>query len=582
MIHYICSFFQNKRIPELFFGLFLCSFIVNGQTNYYVSSAGNNSNSGNKATPWLTIQSGLNKLKFGDTLNIMNGTYNEKIKFPISGITLRNNSDNNPIIDATGISSQVPIIDITDVSNINIQGLELKNNIMLDAQGILISGNCQNILIKDCKIHDIHFSANANATVKESTNAQGIIVYGTNATNPISNLKIINNQLYNCRLGYSEGIAVNGNVSGFEISGNNVYNLTNIGIDIIGFEGTCSNTAYDQARNGLVRNNLVHHCVSAYATSGGLYVDGGKNVIIEHNTSYHNGYGIEIGCENVGKTTDLITVRNNIFFDNEVCALALGGWNYPKSGKVTNSSFRNNTCYLNDYSKTGNGEIYLSYSENSIIENNIFYTTSQSILAYAELSQPSLNFNFNIVYCAAGSENLNVDWNNKSYSTYPAFTSGTATNKNSIFANPLFINANISLPDFHTQNNSTAINAGNPDFSPTPEELDMDGKNRKIGIIDCGVYEFNSTSGIGKHVISNQPIIIFPNPSSGKITIKCNDLKTFRLVIYNAMGKEIQQHLVENIILNQINVSDCQPGIYFLVAFDKSHKPIASEKFIIK
>jgi len=581
MIYKLC-FHLHKIYPAVILsGLFLCSFYAGGQTNYYVSPSGNNSNPGNKETPWLTIQSGLNKLKTGDTLNLMNGTFNEKIKFSVSGITLRNYSGCNPVIDASGITSQVPVINVTDVSAINIQGIELRNNIMTDAQGILISGSCRDITISECKIHDIHFSSNPNAAVKESTNAQGIIVYGTNAGSPVTNLKIINNQLYNCRLGYSEGIAVNGNVSGFEISGNTVYNLTNIGIDMIGFEGTCSNTSVDQARNGIVRNNLVHHCISAYATSGGLYVDGGRNIIIENNTSYHNGYGIEIGCENTGKVTDLITVRNNIFYDNEVCALALGGWNYPKSGKVTNSTFRNNTCFSNDYQKTGNGEIYLSYSENCIIENNIFFTTSENNLVYAELSQPSLSFNYNLIYCSSGTENLSADWNNKSYNSYTAFVSGSGMNKNSLFANPAFLNADIGSPDFHTQNNSPAINAGNPGFTPAPDEVDMDGKNRKTGIIDCGAYELNNISNFMAGNKTTPLLKIFPNPSNGKFSVVCTNSEIHNLVIYDGTGKQMNFHQIANTLLNQINISDYQNGIYYLVAINKDFNPFAVEKIII-
>ena len=570
-----------RQYTGLFFGIVLCTFSVSGQTNYYVSSAGNNSNTGSQSAPWLTIQLALSHLKSGDTLNVMNGTYNEKLNIPVSGLTLRNYPNHTPVIDATGLTAQVPILKISSYSNIIIDGLELRNNIMLDAQGILIDGNCQNITIKNCKIHDIHFSSNVSASVNDKTNAQGIIVYGSNATTPISNLKILNNQLYNCRLGYSEGIAVNGNVSGFEVSGNSVHDLTNIGIDLIGFEGTSSNTANDQARNGVIRNNIVHHCVSAYATSGGLYVDGGKNLIIENNSSYHNGYGIEIGCENVGKTTDSIIVRNNVFYDNEVCAVALGGWDYPKSGKVINSVFRNNSCYYDDYSKSGNGEIYLSYSENCTLENNIFFTTTANSLVYAELSQPGLNFNYNLIYCAAGAVNLSIDWDKKSYSDYIAFVAGTGTNKNSVFANPLFVTANITNPDFHIIKTSPAINAGNPATIPTLGEVDLDSQNRKNGVIDCGADEYYATNGIEENHFSQSQFTIFPNPANDKISIKCSDVNLKTVVVYNAIGKQVGNYRIEN-IAKQIDVSAFYRGLYYLVGFDGSMNKVGTQKLTIK
>ena len=132
-----------------------------------------------------------------------------------------------------------------------------------------------------------------------------------------------------------------------------MHDVTNIGIDAEGNYGVSPNAANDQARNGIIKNNLTYNCISPYATSGGLYIDGAKNVVLENNISYHNGYGIEVGCEIVGKSTDSIIIRNNIFYDNQICGIALGGYAYPSgSGKVTNSSVRNNTCYKDNYTNS--------------------------------------------------------------------------------------------------------------------------------------------------------------------------------------------------------------------------------------
>lgn len=561
--------------------LLLSSIITFGQTNYYVSPTGNNSNTGTQAMPWQTIQYSLNQLSTNDTLNLLTGTFTEKISIPASNIYVRNYLSNTPVIDATGIATQDAIIAISNKSNITISGIELKNNIQNDAQGILIDGSGSDITIKNCIIHDIHFSSNISDPVSASTNAQGIIVYGTNATTAITNLKIQNNQLYDCRLGYSEGIAVNGNVDGFEVTGNTVYNLTNIGIDVIGHEGTCPNPANDQARNGLVKNNVTHLCLSVYASSGGIYIDGGKVITVENNTSYRNGYGIEVGCENVGKTTDAIIIRNNIFYDNEICAIALGGFAYPSiSGKVINSTVRNNTCYYNDYSNSGNGELYLSYSESSIIENNIFYTTSQNILSYAELTQPSLVFNYNIIYCQSGASSLTVDWNGSTYTGYSTFVSGSSTNANSIFANPQFVLATITNPDFHLITNSLTINAGNPSFVPSVSEIDMDGELRANGIVDCGADEYYATTGLIENTSTNQ-YALYPNPFSTQTTLQSENLfKDATLTVYNSFGQQVKQ--IKNIssqtiLLNRENISS---GLYF-IQLTQGNKIIMNDKLII-
>ncbi|MGG9971707.1 right-handed parallel beta-helix repeat-containing protein [Ferruginibacter sp. SUN002] len=480
----------------LFYFLYIPS---NAQTNYYIATTGNDANNGLFATPWKTIQYGVVHAGINDTLNILSGTYNEKININRSNIYIRNYASNTPLVSATGLTTQDAVFQIINQSNITISGLEIANNIQLDAQGILVDGNCQNITIKNCKIHDIHFSSNPAASVNSSKNAQGIIVYGSHATIPISNLKILNNTLYDCRLGYSEGIAVNGNVDGFSVIGNTVRNITNIGIDVIGHEGTCPTPSNDQARNGIVKYNKTYNCLSPYATSGGLYVDGGKNIIIENNNSYNNGYGIEIGCENIGKTTDNITVRNNIFYNNQVCAIAMGGYAYPSgSGKVTNCTIKNNTCFKDGYDLNASmGELYLSYSENSIIQNNIFYVSTQNFLGYAELGQPSLNFNYNLFYSDNTPANLEADWNGTSYSTLATFKSGTNTNANSPIGNPLFYIDPLAppdaLPDFHLTTGSAAIDKGNPGFVAAATERDIDHALRVLNIVDCGADEFGSS-----------------------------------------------------------------------------------------
>lgn len=547
----------------------LSSFLTYGQTNYYVSPSGSNSNNGMLLSPWQTVQYGLNQLSVGDTLNLLTGTYNEKIYIPTNGIYLRRYESNVPIIDATGITTQDAIISINSKSNISVDGIEIKNNIQLDAQGILIDGNGSNITVKNCTIHDIHFSYSPSAPVNASTNAQGIIVYGTDASTAITNLNILNNQLYNCRLGYSEGIAINGNVDGFEVSDNLVYNLTNIGIDLIGHEGTCSNPANDQARNGLVKNNTVHHCSSNYATSGGIYIDGGKNIVVENNTSFQNGYGIEIGCENVSKITDAIITRNNVFYDNEVCALALGGYAYPSgSGKVTNSSFRNNTCYFNDFSNNGTGEMYLSYSENTIIENNIFYSTSQDLLVYAELSQPSINFNYNIFYCQSGTSNLVFDWNGNSYTGFSNFVTGSSTNSNSAFVNPTFVMPSISNPDFHITATSPCVNAGNPTFIPAITEFDIDGESRGNGVVDCGADEYYASNGVAEYWFAKE-IRVYPNPARDLLCVE-NMNENNLIEIHNSLGQIIYKKIIPKKTI--INISNFESGIYFItITTDKSH-----------
>lgn len=559
--------------------LFLIGNLLQAQTNYYVSPSGaDNASNGTLAQPWQTIQYAIDNVTSGAVVNVEAGIYHEEVYFNVSNITLKNYNNDTVVVRGTGITSQSAVIEITDHSNITIDGIEIGDNIKLDAQGILVSGNAQNITIQNCRVHDIHFSANVNATVNANTNAQAIIVYGTRAANAITNLKILNNEVYNCRLGYSEGIAVNGNVDAFEISGNHVHDITNIGIDAIGFEGTCTTAAKDQARNGIIKSNVTMNCLSAYATSGGIYIDGAKNVVIENNVCSQNGYGIEIGCEHVGKSADSIIVRNNAFYNNQIAAAALGGFDYPaNSGRIKNCLFTNNTCYANDYSVSANGELYLSYSENLLIENNILYASAQNIIVNAELSQPNIVFDYNLIYSNADSASLVFKWNGTNHTGFTNGITGTSTNAQSIWSNPQFVDANISSPDLHLQQISKGIDAGNPAFVSIGNEKDMDGENRVNGIVDCGIDETYFGNNI-QLVEEKNFFRLYPNPAKNYLTVELwesDEINSYS--VSNSIGQIVLQgNLAEE--KKSICITSLAAGIYSLRV--KTAWKMYREKFI--
>ncbi|MEH7314466.1 hypothetical protein V7115_26040, partial [Priestia megaterium] len=123
--------------------------------------------------------------------------------------------------------------------------------------------------------------------------------------------------------GFSEALTLNGNVKDFIVNANTIRNVDNIGIDVIGFEKVAPIEKYDRAREGLISENHIYN-VSSYSnpaykyeySAGGIYVDGGKDVIIEHNVSSHNDLGIEIASEHYGKQTSNVQVIRNMIYEN--------------------------------------------------------------------------------------------------------------------------------------------------------------------------------------------------------------------------------------------------------------------------
>ena len=560
-------------------------FYLNGfsQQNYYVNTAGNDdTGNGSYNIPWQTIQNGLDQLSAGDTLNIMAGTYNEKLFIEVSGtdenkIVIRNYNNDTVIISGEDIIDSEAVIEIYNQSNITIEGLFITNNEMLDSKGILIEAKCNNITIRNNHIYNINFSKNASDVVTEETNAQPLIVFGTESQDPVMNLIIEGNSISFCRTGYSEALAVNGNVDGFEIINNYVRDITNIGIDIIGHEETSLQN--DQARNGLVKGNVILNCISDYATSGGIYVDGGKDLVIENNISCHNGYGIEIGCENIGKTTSNVVVRNNLFYDNEICAIAIGGFDYPDgSGKVIDCDILNNTCVKNDFAENGTGEMYITYLENANIENNIFYLSGQNIIAYTELSQVNLLMDYNLFYSLSG--NFDTDWNGTQYTSFSEFQTGTSSNANSLFSDPLLVSSTVSSPDFHLQENSPAINAGDPAFVAGDTETDFDGNERIFdNRVDCGAYECQTSSEVPK-IETSEDIVVFPNPCSNVLNVRLLNDKTtkgYYYTIMNSLGQTISKGKMES---NQISLNGFSKGSYQLIILDSEYQPVHTVEFI--
>ncbi|HNI43758.1 MAG TPA: right-handed parallel beta-helix repeat-containing protein [Chitinophagales bacterium] len=491
------------------------------QNSFYVAPNGNDSNVGSETAPWRSFQKAATTATAGSTVYLKAGTYNEKVVMGVSGtinnyITFRNYDSDNVVLDGTAVAGTI-LLKIHNKSYIRIQGIHLTNCIANDCQGILIDGTSHHIEIVDNKISNIHFSANPNAVANPNTNSQPLIVYGTSST-AISDLLIAGNEIYNNRTGYSEALAINGNVNGFVVRNNVVHDNTNIGIDIIGHENTCPIDSLDQARNGQIRYNKVWKCSSPYAAAAGIYVDGGKNLQIENNEIARCQYGIEIGCENVGKNTSNIIVRNNILYRNAISCLALGGYDYPNgSGKVINSLFYNNTCFQNDTANTYTGELYLSYSENSQILNNILYATNQKVFITKEFNSPQLNIDYNLYYFSANTPNqAEFSWSGNDIVGFANYQNTTNNDAHAIFVNPNFVNT--SLADFHLLCSSPAIDAGNN--TNQAEELDMDLGIRIInGIVDIGADE-SVANGFVPNIIGNTIIC----SGNNTITYSTNNL----------------------------------------------------------
>ena len=434
---------------------------------------------------FTTIQAALNAAQPGDSIAVREkaSPYFEKLIFPTGGdavnghIVLSAYANEFPILDGTGVVGDNMIF-IDSKSYIKIHGFEIRNNTgVSDGSGFRMVGSGSHIEFRNNVIHDIR-----------GTDAMGITIYG-GAFDPISNIIIDGNEIYDCEPLPSEALTINGNVTDFEVTNNIVRDVNNIGIDFIGGETWLQPDQTKVARNGICRGNTVYRArengTGGYA--GGIYVDGGKDIVIENNTVYECDFGVEVGAENAGLITSNITVRNNVLYNNDKAGLVFGGYD-ATVGSVENCSFTNNVLYKNDVLNEGVGEVWIQFAQNNDLRNNIFYSTGQNVLLYSEGGNVNNTLDYNLWYTESGAGSAQFTWQSTWYGNFSDFQSGSGQDANSVFNDPLFDDA--ANADFHVSQTSPAVNAGDPTFVADADETDLDGDIRIIdGRVDIGADE---------------------------------------------------------------------------------------------
>ena len=514
--------------------------------DYYVSTAGVNTNAGTLALPWRTIQKAASTVVAGDTVFIRGngGAYSERVlinnRDGTTGarITFKTYpGDAQAIIETTTTATETGTIALLTLQNsdcISIENLELRNCITsgTNAQhkaklpiGLYIVGNGAGIAIRNCKVHDIWQSC---TTLNDfGVNGFGIAVYGDSAT-AIDGLVLDSNEVYNLRTGASESVSLNGNVTNFTVSHNTVHDCNNIGIDFIGFEGTNATLALDQARFGVCWGNTVYNIDSqfnpAYGgnftgtfanetarnnTRGapGLYADGGRDIVMERNHVYLCNFAVSVGSENSGKLVTNVTVRNNILHHCHVGGIVMGGAT-ASNGGASGCSFLHNTLYDNDTASVGGGQVSIQFNiTGCLIQRNLMASTA-SFAQYVLKANTSGSFaagaiNWNYYKGAVGGD-FEFIWNNTAYSTFSSWKAAASLSKD---ANSTFSTGSIGLvnaaptsaspaSDFALTSSSPlrdiGDSAGSP-FTAATGEKDFGGQSRIAnGRVDIGADEYLS------------------------------------------------------------------------------------------
>lgn len=542
-------------------------------TIYYVSPSGNNSNNGLTTTSaWLNIQYAVDQVVAGDEIQVIAGVYNELVEFSNSGnssqgnITLKNYQNDRPVIDGTGLDSSagnmIAIVKIEDQDYIEVSGFEIRNLITSNTSkfpaGMWILGDAHDININNNKIHSIEHN--------NMEGAHGIGVYGTKSSAAIYNVKILGNEIYDCVLAYSETLVLNGNVRDFEVNYNIVHDNNNIGIDFIGHEGTCPDPLLDQARDGVCIGNLVYDIDTrtnpAYggeASAAGIYIDGGKNILVEQNEIFRTNLGIELASEWATKTTSEILVRNNFVYSCHVVGLAIGGYDNLR-GETRNCTIVNNTFYGNDTDNVGWGsEILVQYyCYDNVIKNNVFHAKNNGILmAYWNNTGSNNDFDYNMYYNTGSVE---FSWEGTYHGSFASLTAASGQEANGSFQTPILLDPNNG--DIRLSSSSPCIDFGTDLGAAVVGEEDFDGNPRIEGAgIDIGAHEYSVISSA--HIEANNTCLeIFPNPFSNKAVMTGN-FTNYTIEILDSTGTTIMD-LTGSSSPITIDLNDFGAGWYFI------------------
>jgi len=418
-----------KLLPGLCVFLFGMAPIV--AADFYVSPTGSDSASGDKAQPWKTIQKAASNLSPGDTAHVLAGTYHEKVAVTSQGkegspVTLR--AEGKVIISGKGVDGD-NILHLKDISHVRISGFEIRDLIKAnDGSGIRVEGACTHIELRDNIIHELR-----------GKDAMGITIYGTNATQPISHISIVGNEIYDCDAAQSEALTLNGNVTDFKIIGNVVHDVNNIGICMIGGEDWINKDRTKVTRNGVCERNKVMRARSSYGEgyAAGIYVDGGANIIVQDNEVTGCNLGIEVGAENKGTVARGVVVKNNIIWHNEKAGLVFGG--YEKAvGRVTECSFLNNICYQNDRHADKNGELWIQWATGNMVKGNIFWAGGEAMLVQTAAGADANTLDGNTYYTDAGPDEATFVWKGEDLAGLRIYQKITRQDGTSEFKKPAF------------------------------------------------------------------------------------------------------------------------------------------------
>lgn len=493
--------------------LFVCllPFLPMAQTTYYVSTTGNDANSGSSGSPFASLSHACSVAITGDNIHVNSGNYTEVNKCTLAvGVSIQGDSLSNPHIKIHYVVSwphdypnegAISLVSATQGTS----GNQTISNIIFDGDNlyatsciaIIRRGNVtlRNLTVKDFYINGVLLIGAANAYTKPVTWSANNQIYNCTMTNCGDsdatwvgggiinqggqlNLSIHDNYFANIyRTGWSNGDIVIGNRYGlgFHYYNNISYKPSgadygwNFHLEIPSESGGCEifNNQFhggdqvldlgDNFTNGDSTRHDYGYQYTYWVHDNYFEDDGGLNGLGTHGKA----------CISIeGNLSENILINNNTF--NHIVTV-LGITQYDSVNSFTrNIVFRNNVgvncgsvypsnpyCEIISISRSQGDAVVNGIS---IINNSI--TASDSTIASAIHITTSTNYPFGNIPIA------NNIFTNMKNGTWLQVTSTAGTVDSLMLRNNLFHNNASNTPTFSGNPVTNYINSGNFDADP--------------------------------------------------------------------------------------------------------------------
>ncbi len=469
--------FQNLILSLFFTGIFIGKTYA---TNFYVSSLlGSNSNNGlSISSPCQTIQSTVNLTAPGDTVFVMNGTYNSA-SGPVLTLLPENSGSDGKYITWKAYPGHKPKITASG----NVWNAVSINASYVVIDGLELEGNNANITYEQAYQSYQNYLNNMKDWAKIANfNTNGLSIGG-----PALDSKLPHHvTVRNCKIHDFPGGGLSSIQADYTTFENNlVYN--NAWYMMYGGSGISILTPYDSDHTttyrNIVRNNICHTNKTTIPWVSGQKLSDGNGIIIDVNVTGYSGGPTASQVGYKGRTL----VENNLSINN--------GGSGIHSYKADHVDMINNTAYHNG--------IVVGYPD--IFTNNC----------------NDVNIINNIMYSRDGGQCNSKPRNATELYDYNLYYNGTVGKMgiHDQLSDPQFVNLSLirTEGDFRLKKGSPAIDSGTNNMNSAK---DIDGHTRPIGAtIDRGAYEYDTATFFEEFNVPENIFYVYPNPASGQVSV---------------------------------------------------------------